>query len=689
MSALAWLFGLGFLALAGPLLFHLIRRTPKGEVPFSSLMFLRPTPPTLTRRSRLDNLLLLALRMAAVSLIAAAFMRPFFNSNVKLDFTDLPGRKTAVLIDTSASMKRADLWAQAEKKLQHVLDKAESNDEIAVFTFDNQLRKQIDFTKKSDAANLAQRFGSLKIQPNWNSSKLGTALVGVANRLLESQMETDSKEPMASMLQVVVISDMQTGSTTSALQSFRWPEEVKVRFDRVAAKNSTNATLELLPVDETDLEQRRDNVLVRNSQCSVSDQFSISWENSSTSAIPFNVPTGSSKILSVPRDATSLSSSKLVLHGDDVEFDNQFFAVPPLKQSNSIRYVGDESENDPDGMLYYFKRSLIETPTITYDLQQTSSSNWNDSGEPSFVVVTRPVSEDEKESIDKLLESGVSLLVVLSDQTMLDSTRAWTGVTSVEATEDAKRSDYAMLGNIDFSHPAFAPFSGPRFNDFTEIRFWEFMRPNLPDNMQVLARFDDDTPAIWHQLAHDKSDIYVMGFGWQPSKSQLALSSKFLPLMMRMIELANKTEPVAANHIIGETIKTPKGYDQLVSPDGSIDFVGDSSTQNFSAPGIYSFVNSTDANLAELKVAANVAPSESQIAMMPDDQISALGVEIGTHNTSKEEIEQQRKLLDIELENRQKLWKWLVLGAIGLIIAESWLAGKTDRKNRSEESRDV
>ena len=54
MSVLAWLFGLGFLALVGPLLFHLIRRTPKGEVQFSSLMFLRPTPPTLTRRSRLD-----------------------------------------------------------------------------------------------------------------------------------------------------------------------------------------------------------------------------------------------------------------------------------------------------------------------------------------------------------------------------------------------------------------------------------------------------------------------------------------------------------------------------------------------------------------------------------------------------------------------------------------------------------
>ena len=217
MSALAWLFGLGFLALAGPLLFHLIRRTPKGEVSFSSLMFLRPTPPTLTRRSRLDNLLLLALRMAAVALIAAAFMRPFFNSNVKLDFTDAPGRKTAVLIDTSASMKRGDLWDQAGQKLQQVLDDAEANDEIAVFTFDNGLERQIDYTKKSEASNLLQKFNALQIQPNWNPSKLGSALVDVANRMLEGDATSDDKDSNTAKLQVVVISDMQSGSSTSCL----------------------------------------------------------------------------------------------------------------------------------------------------------------------------------------------------------------------------------------------------------------------------------------------------------------------------------------------------------------------------------------------------------------------------------------------------------------------------------------
>lgn len=691
MSALAWLFGLGFLALVGPLLFHLIRRTPKGEVQFSSLMFLRPTPPTLTRRSRLDNLLLLALRMAAVALIAAAFMRPFFNSNLKLDFADVPGRKIAVLIDTSASMKRANLWPQAVKKLESIVEDAQANDEVAIFAFDAQLQKQIGYTKKTDAANLMQKFSALKLEPSSNVSNLGDALVDIANRLLESQPVKQASEGeevdsgLASKLQVIVVSDMQSGSSTSALQSFRWPENVKVRFEQVSTQPGTNATLELLPIDESDPQQMRANVLVRNSKDSVSDQFSVSWENGSAASVPFQVPAGSSKVLRVKRDSTSLSSSKLILSGDDAQFDNQFFTIPPLKQSVSIAYVGDESPNDPEGMLYYFKRALIETSTTIFDLQQASTaSEAFEMGDHDFMVVTRPVTEDERKAIDEILGRGATLLLVLWDSVMLESTKGWTGVTDIKNRDDAQKDAYAMLENIDFSHPVFDPFAGSRFNDFTQIKFWDFLRPNLADNIQVLARFDDDTPAIWHQITHDKSDIYVMGFGWQPDKCQLALSSKFLPLMMQMIELATKTQPVATNNLVGDVVSVPTGYDRMVAPDGSVEVVESASAQRFTSPGIHSFRSSTDSQLADLKMAVNISPSESQIDTMPVDQISALGVEVGTHDTTQEEVERERVLRDFELENRQKLWKWLVVGAIVLIIAESWLAGTTDRRNRSK-----
>lgn len=77
MGVLAPLYLAGLAALSLPLIFHLVRRTPRGRQEFSSLMFLLPSPPRLTRRSRLDQILLLLLRLAALALLAFAFARPF------------------------------------------------------------------------------------------------------------------------------------------------------------------------------------------------------------------------------------------------------------------------------------------------------------------------------------------------------------------------------------------------------------------------------------------------------------------------------------------------------------------------------------------------------------------------------------------------------------------------------------
>ena len=53
---------IGGLAIAGPIIFHLVKRTTRERTLFSSLMFLVPTPPRLSKRSRLEHWLLLLLR---------------------------------------------------------------------------------------------------------------------------------------------------------------------------------------------------------------------------------------------------------------------------------------------------------------------------------------------------------------------------------------------------------------------------------------------------------------------------------------------------------------------------------------------------------------------------------------------------------------------------------------------------
>jgi len=38
-----------------------------------------------------------------------------------------------------------------------------------------------------------------------------------------------------------------------------------------------------------------------------------------------------------------------------------------------------------------------------------------------------------------------------------------------------------------------------------------------------------------------------------------------------------------------------------------------------------------------------------------------------------------RQLRDQELESRQKLWRWLLVGALGLVILETWWAGRSEQ----------
>src|SRR5437870_7368107 len=120
MSFLAPLFLLGGLALALPVLFHLIRRTSREKTVFSSLMFLMPTPPRVTRRSRLENIFLLILRSLVLCLLAVGFARPLIQKPLPPDPKAGAAKRILILLDISASMRRGSLWPEARAKAADV-----------------------------------------------------------------------------------------------------------------------------------------------------------------------------------------------------------------------------------------------------------------------------------------------------------------------------------------------------------------------------------------------------------------------------------------------------------------------------------------------------------------------------------------------------------------------------------------
>lgn len=128
------------------------------------------------------------------------------------------------------------------------------------------------------------------------------------------------------------------------------------------------------------------------------------------------------------------------------------------------------------------------------------------------------------------------------------------------AAEEKKPATYAMLGDLDFRHPLLAAFADPRFSDFTRIHFWKYRRidPQVLPNARIIARFDTGDPA-WIEIPLKKGRILVLTSGWQPEDSQLALSTKFVPLLFSMIESAGAPlRPSTAVQLVDAPVVLPE-----------------------------------------------------------------------------------------------------------------------------------
>ena len=135
MGFLTPAFLFGALAVAVPIVLHFLRRERLPRVPFSDVRLLRGARVEQTRRQRLRELLLLALRVAAVLLLALAFARPFVADRMALG-----ERATVVLVDTSFSVSAPGQAAEARALAHAAIDAVPAEELVGVVAFDDVAR---------------------------------------------------------------------------------------------------------------------------------------------------------------------------------------------------------------------------------------------------------------------------------------------------------------------------------------------------------------------------------------------------------------------------------------------------------------------------------------------------------------------------------------------------------------------
>ena len=705
MSVLAPLYFVGALAIGLPILFHLIRRTPRGQVEFSSLMFLQPTPPRLTRRSRLDHWFLLLLRALALILLAAAFARPFLRTAVTSD-AQAAARRMVLLIDTSASMQRENLWQQALDHAGDVIDDLAAGDQLAIVTFDGQPQTIFGFDQSTRLAaeqlQGAARSSLAEVVPTWKPTDLGRAIAFAADLAVTYEPDSQTDDPnqkqksaLTGPAHMILVSDMQEGARIESLQAYAWPDQLQLDIRRVKTKSPTNAFARVLSSrDQTQQQveadkQDRIRVRVENASASQESRFRLAWSGSggeSISELPVQVPPGESRVLRMPLPSPDVTS--LVIRDDAHSFDNQRYLVSPQPESLSILYVGDDKETGDvdqqrESLLHYLR--LIPLSNVRRQVTIETSDGKSlpaslDPGRTPLVVVSKSVEPELADRLKQYIESGGQVLFVLAteeSQALSPALQRITGAGELSISE-AELADYAMLSRIDFGNPVFASLADPKFNDFTKIHFWSHRTVSgASDGWSVLASFDDGQPAL---LEHGLGDgtLWVLTAGWQPSASQLALSTKFIPLVFNFFDAGSSAADTSDQYTVGGPIDLqPSPTAKIAGPDGvQFPFASSADADAIDQPGVY-YYNDGD----EVRgFAVNLAVSESRTDVLPEDALERFGISLGKTLSNSQIRANQRQLRDIELEGRQRLWQWLILAALILLALETWLGGWLSRR---------
>lgn len=662
---MSWLFPLylaGAAAIIAPILLHLRRRPPQDRVEFSSLLFLDAQTPVPVSKRRLENWLLLLLRCLALILLALIFSRPFIQSESTAAAS--PNSATLILLDRSASMRRADLWKQAVAEAEKQLKAAKLTDRIALAVFDRELTPLWRF--EEDRNTPANRLTALQtrlaaLTPTWNATQLDRALIAAVPSF--DSTTTSLKK------RIHLISDLQEGTKLDALRTIAWPAELTLSVHRVEAAVQDNLSIALAAREDDRSADALVRIRLSNTRDSALRDFTLAWQGAPKSdTITAQIPPAASRILIAPPNSTNATT--LTVTGDTHEFDNRVFIAPPQPRTVRIHFLGkDATRDEASAPLYYLARALQPTATLA-PLLTADEKLPTQPADILFIVGNAPA-----DGLRDYLERGGFLVTVPSDATLLKSLLQ-TDLTVTPDTSD----DYRMLADVKTEHPLLKPFADPKLRDFTKLRFWKHRlirdagTPARTSGLETLATFDNGHPAILSARI-GKGTLIVLASGWHPSDSQLALSTKFVPLLYGWLSAAGFSHDPAATLLVGDDLPLDAAPAHTITdPENKTHSLKAGETFTTSQIGLHKVQSGT----LTQTISVNLPPDEARILPLAPSKLAEYGLKLSsTSDTAASSETTDQRLTSTDTEQRQNLWWWFLVALLAVLLLETAIAGRS------------
>lgn len=734
MSFLTPWYVLALATLTGPLLLHLLRRTPRGQRPFSSLMFLETSPPQRTRRKQLTHRTLLLLRLMTLALLVLAFTRPFLNGANPVSSIPAAEHGLVILLDTSASMRRESLWQQARDAAVRAVAEADPHTRVSIIGFDEAATDVLTF---ADCDRLGQRARIEEVRsaldrlaPSWKSTDFGVALQHAVAVIREEREQRRDAVPACDIL---LVSDLQSGADITALSANaplieHWPEGLEVRTAVCVPTEPSNAGLEVGIVQ--DGQDRHVRVAVTNAGDSTLEQFTVRAEvqDEAPLVVPVSVPPGSREVVDLKTGPSTLR--KVVLEGDPHGFDNVAYVAMPAERPATVAWIDGRrsiprssfstSDQEVDHLEFFLETALasIERPPVVLTrLTGDSPRMLPGAGAPEVIVAADAFPLEQAEELEQYVQSGGTVLLVLTESAVRPRASdalsnhghgrlrgTWRGAGWCVEFEEAAVDDYVSWSHVDFEHPLFQAFREPAYADFTRIQFWAYRKLHLAEDEQhrVLARFETGDAAVV-ELPHGAGRYILLASSWSLSDSQLGLSSRFAPLLHAMIALREDERDELQPLLVGQELPTEDQgataslqlVDFAAAQYGMVPSSQPVEFRSLVQPGLYQVLQDTADSASDRPrhLAVNVAPDESRTAPLSHEQLKATGLPLANDSSraAHASAPQRRDLQTFrDQEAAQGLWRWILLTAVGGMLIESLVASirSSARPGRDEASRE-
>ncbi|MDT8342378.1 MAG: hypothetical protein RQ751_12765, partial [Longimicrobiales bacterium] len=271
--------------------------------------------------------------------------------------------------------------------------------------------------------------------------------------------------------------------------------------------------------------------------------------------------------------------------------------------------------------------------------------------------------------------------------------------------EDREGGVGERLAQLDFDHPVFELFRDPRQGDFASARFYRAraLRVEAGDSVRVLARFDDGSVALAERRV-GAGRVLVWSSTLDAFWTDLALKPVFLPFVHALARYASGRNPAVESFAAGtvldvtavevmeaaglgevaEALAAAGERVALTPSGGTLPLDAGRHFLALEEPGYYLLRPPGEDGVRPVAVGVNAELGEADLTPMdPRELVAAVGgavTDAAGATAGGATGEGALRLRREDQERRQSLWRFLLMGALGLLVLESIISNRLGRR---------